>query len=461
MSSVLNAADIVAIAAGARVELSAELLAGVAARRVEVEQALQGRTVYGVTTGLGAQSEQRLTVAQQQAHQASLLLGRSVGGPPWLSRRQARAVLATRLATFLTGDAGVSAQLCSRLADLLNDDVVPAIPATGSGSAGEIIPLAHAFSPLIGAGTILSPGAMPPGIALGFKEGIALLEGVPASNAIAILAAADARQLLDRAVEIAAGTVAVCRAQRDPYAAATARDDPELADILDRFRTVAGAEPEPRSLQAPVSFRASGPVLAHLQRSVGHLDDAIGRALTGVTDSPAYLIADFVGTAGFHGIDLAGSCDALTAAIVHAAEMSAAQLHRLLDPKVTGLPAQLTPRPGPECGMVAVHKRAAGTVHDLRKLAIPASVGSIETSSGQEDLQSFSYQAAVELSRTVDGWREILSCQLLAMWRAWDLAGHAPPANLTPLLDAVSAVVAPIETDRPFGIDIAAIQAVL
>src|SRR5216684_1706471 len=82
---------------------------------------------------------------------------------------------------------------------------------------------------------------------------------------------------------------------------------------------------------------------------------AAGRALDGVTDSPAFLDGRFTGTAGFHGIDLAAHCDQLTAALAHAAEVSAARCHRLLDPRVTGLPAQLAARPGPETGLVTVH----------------------------------------------------------------------------------------------------------
>ena len=84
------------------------------------------------------------------------------------------------------------------------------------------------------------------------------------------------------------------------------------------------------------------------------------RALTAVTDSPAYLDGRFTGTAGFHGIDLAAHCDQLTAALCHAAEVGAARVHRLLDSAVTGLPAQLAREPGTQAGLTPVHKRAAG-----------------------------------------------------------------------------------------------------
>ena len=67
-----------------------------------------------------------LTSEQQQVRrQRNLLLARATGGPPWLDRDEARAIIAVRLLTFRSGDAAVSAALCQRLAELLNLDLVP------------------------------------------------------------------------------------------------------------------------------------------------------------------------------------------------------------------------------------------------------------------------------------------------------------------------------------------------
>ena len=100
--------------------------------------------------------------------------------------------MAVRLRTFLGGDAGVSEGLCRRLAELLDEGIVPAVPEAGVGSAGEIIPLAHAFGPLTGVGRVAAGRAGrrgPRAEALrerglepdrpGPKEGIALIAGVP------------------------------------------------------------------------------------------------------------------------------------------------------------------------------------------------------------------------------------------------------------------------------------------
>jgi histidine ammonia-lyase len=207
-------------------------------------------------------------------------------------------------------------------------------------------------------------------------------------------------------------------------------------------------------LQAPVSFRVAGHVLAQVVRATDALTAAVERALAGVTDSPAFLADRFVGTAGFHGIDLAAHCDQLTAAVAHAAEVSAARTHRLLDARVTGLPAQLAPRPGPDAGLVAVHKRAAGEVHAIRRLAMPSAIGMIETSNGQEDVQSFAWAAAAALAAALRHARLVAGCELLTAYQAAALAGGPWSGGCRDLLEELAGLIEPIEADRQFGEDI-------
>jgi histidine ammonia-lyase len=470
----LDAGLIRRTAAGHRIELASALLAGVDRQCGAAREVLRsGDPVYGVNTGMGALSGVPLTGPEQLAHQRNLLLARATGGRPWLDAADARAVIAVRLRTFLSGDSGVSATLCQELVRLLESGVAPAIPRTGVGSAGEIIPLAHAFGPLVGIGHVLGrDGRVVPATEalrerglgryqLGPREGHALLAGVPGTTALCLMRLAEARTL-EAAMEAAAAlSIAAAGASRDPYEAACARGDDLLAGVLGRLRAAAGALPEPRSLQAPVSFRVAGPVLAHVLRACEALAAATERALTGVTDSPAFLDGTFVGTAGFHGIDLAAHCDLLTAALAHAAEVSAARLHRLLDIRVTGLPAQLAARPGPDAGLVAVHKRAVGEVHALRRLAVPATIGLVETSGGQEDVQSFSWEAAEALRGAVHHTGVVTACELLAGYQACSLSQRAAPDGCHQALSRLAGIVGPVGGDRPFGEDIERILGVL
>jgi histidine ammonia-lyase len=456
-----------AVAAGSGIRIGPSLLAAVGRRRAEALRALaDGRLVYGVNTGMGALSSVRLTERQQRSHQRNLLLARATGGPPWLEVPEARAVVMVRLLTFLSGDAAVSAELCQRLAEFLNRGLVPAVPCTGAGAAGEIMQLAHAFGPVVGIGWVLGAGGTltPAGQALreagigeftlGPKEGIALIQGVPGATGLCALRLGEANALTCLMEGAAALSIVAAQASRDPYRAACARGDDLLAAVLGRLRAASGDDPAPRSLQAPVSFRVAGPVLAQVIRAASLLEAAVHRALTGVTDSPAYLDGQFTGTAGFHGIDLAAHCDQLTAAFCHAAEVSAARLHRLLDPAVTGLPAQLAREPGPQAGLTPVHKRAAGEIHAMRRLAIATPVGLIETSGGQEDVQSFAWEAADKLAAALRHARTVTACELLAGYQAAALSDRPPPDRSQALLDWLAGIIGPIDGDRPFGEDI-------
>jgi histidine ammonia-lyase len=319
-----------------------------------------------------------------------------------------------------------------------------------------------------GGGTRPAAGALRerglPEFGLGPREGHALLAGVPGATALGIGRLAEARALAARMEAAAALSIVAASASRDPYRAECGRGDPLLGQVLGRLRRRAGEPAGPGALQAPVSFRVAGPVLTQLLRAGNGLAGAIGRALSGVTDSPAFLDGTFIGTAGFHGLDLAAHCDQLTTAIAHAAEVSAARIHRLLDTRVTGLPPQLAAHPGPDTGLVTVHKRAVGEVHALRRLAVPAALGTIETSGGQEDVQSFAWSAAQNARAALKHARYVAACELLTAWQAAALAsgtrsgqhrsGNQWPGRCAGLIAAIAERVEPITADRSFGPDL-------
>lgn len=483
-ASGLDGPAVLAIARGELLpELDDQLISRLDARRAEMLAALAtAGPVYGVTTGMGALSKRGLDEAERSRHQEALMTARAVGGPPWLGPAPARAVLAVRLRTFLNGDAGVGSALCLRLAESIRHRLLPALPRRPAGVAGEIIGLAHLGAALIGTGDLLSgdllagdasvpAGIVPAGIVpagpalaaagleplrLGQKEGVALIQGVPITTALAVLAAADARTILDHALAVVAAEFALTGAARDVLDARLARGDGVLAATTARLRDLAGTVTSPRALQPPVSFRASAQVLAHLARSIDALDAAVARALNGVTDSPAFLGSEFVGSAGFYGYDLATHLHALTVALIGATELGTTRLHRLLDPAVSGLTAQLSAEPGPQTGLSPVHKRAVGVAHDLRRQALPSVTGPVETSGGQEDAQSFSLEAAQSCRIALAASAEVLACELLAVHQARCLGATIPAdaARLAAMLGPLTSGLPVSPADRPFWRDI-------
>ena len=253
------------------------------------------------------------------------------------------------------------------------------------------------------------------------------------------------------------------RAPRDPYVAALVRGDAVLAAVHADLLRLAGDEEVPRMLQAPVSFRVTGPAIAHLPRSARHLEDAVDRSLAAVSTSPALVGGRFLGTAGFDGFDLAAAADGVRLAVLHLAETGAARLHRMLDARVTDLAPQLSAAPGRQAGLVVVHKRAVGLVHEARRTSAPASLGAMETSLGQEDVQSFGLESAQALHHALAVLRDVTACELLAVHQAMLLGPDRPRGSerLQLVLRKASEVLSDQVTDRHFGRDVRAIANVL
>ena len=440
-----------------------------------------GARIYGVTTGAGWLASVDLGRDATGGHQRNLLLGRAVGGPPWLEAAEARALLVARLGNLISGHAGVGPELCRFLVDRVNDGFVPAVPRRGVGCAGEVIPLAHAFQTLVGAGLVIGPGGAvrDAGAALAergarphrlqAKEGIALLAGSPVASALALARLRAAERLAAQLLASAAAAIDALAAPLDAYDEAVGRlaGDPLLEEVLADLRRATGGRgtgPGP-GLQAPVSFRVAPQVLAQLRRTLGRLDEDVRRALVAVTDSPAVAGGRVVAGGGFHAVGLAAGMDTAAVALVQPAELAGQRLHRLLDSRFSGLPDQLSPAPGPVTGLVVVHKRAVGALHEARRLAVPASVGQADTSLGQEDAASYAPEAAEQLRRVGDLTREVVACELLAARQAWWLRrtggavgqarGAGPAPGLGPLAACLEDLVAPVDRDRPLGPDLA------
>jgi histidine ammonia-lyase len=93
-------------------------------------------------------------------------------------------------------------------------------------------------------------------------------------------------------------------------------------------------------------------------------------------------------------------------------------------------------------------------VHAMRRLATATPVGLIETSGGQEDVQSFGWEAAGKLRSALRHANVVTACELLVGYQAMALSGRQPPPGCQPLLDWLTPIIGPIGGDRPFGVDI-------
>ncbi len=256
--------------------------------------------------------------------------------------------------------------------------------------------------------------------------------------------------------------VDVLGAPRAVYNAALAGDDGVLAGVLrDIAARTADSALRAGVVQAPISLRVGPQAIAHALHTLDDLATARDHLLAAPADSPAFLDGHFTSTTGFHAVTVGLRMDAVTAALVHLAEISVQRLHRMMDPQFTGLTAQLAIDPGPQAGLSPVHKRAAGELHRMRRLATPATLGSLDTSAGQEDVQAHAWAAGEQLREAVDRLVTITACESIGALQAHRLRGDPGATALRDDYARIGALVAPIAVDRPLGPDIRRLSEIL
>jgi histidine ammonia-lyase len=132
------------------------------ARRCLDELLSAGETIYGVNTGFGKLSNQRIEPQEVLALQENLLRSHAVGMGALLSIGVSRLALALRIQALAKGYSGVTCELIDQLIEMYNRGVVSAIPEQGSvGASGDLAPLAHLALVVMGEGHayVIKPGA--------------------------------------------------------------------------------------------------------------------------------------------------------------------------------------------------------------------------------------------------------------------------------------------------------------
>jgi histidine ammonia-lyase len=181
-----------------------------------------GATVYGVNTGYGDACVVGVPPELVEALPLQLTRYHGCGMGRLLEPAETRAVVAARLNSLAYGYSGVRMLLLERLADLINFDVLPRIPAEGSvGASGDLTPLSYVAAALVGEREVAFGGQVRAAsevwselgrapLQLAPKEGLALMNGTAVMTGLACLAFVRAAQLTRLAARLTAlSTVAL------------------------------------------------------------------------------------------------------------------------------------------------------------------------------------------------------------------------------------------------------------
>jgi len=394
-----------------------------------------GDQVYGVNTGFGLLANVRVSDDDLGHLQENLVRSHSVGVGPLIEDDVVRLIMVTKIKALVQGYSGVRAELVDMLCQLVNHDIYPAIPSKGSvGASGDLAPLAHMASVLIGEGSArvkgvemaatdaLQAAGLTP-IRLGPKEGLALLNGTQVSTALALAAAFRTENLLAATVTAGALSTDAVQGSDTPFderiqAIRGHRGQADVAALLKRLLAnseIRASHVDCDRVQDPYSIRCQPQVVgacADVLRSVCQVLQVEANA---VTDNPLIFSesGNVLSGGNFHAEPVAFAADHLALAIAELGSLSERRIALLMDVNLSGLPAFLIKGSGLNSGFMIVQVTAAALASENKALAHPASVDSIPTSANQEDHVSMATFAANRLHAMIDNVSNIVAIEFL------------------------------------------------
>ncbi len=443
--------------------------------------------IYGVNTGFGRLSDYLIPPAQLQSLQRNLVRSHACGIGEPLSPGETRALLLLRANTLGLGFSGARPEIAALILQMLAADLLPIIPQKGSvGASGDLAPLAHLALVVMGEGEAALAGRRMPGaealhhahlapLTLEAKEGLALLNGTQAINAVGGLALWRALQVQHAAtiggamsLEALLGTPVAFDARihaSRPHPAqirVAALLTSLLRDSRIRESHLTG---DPR-VQDAYSLRCMPQVHGAVQHALEHARGVLEIESGSATDNPLIFAgseADILSGGNFHGAPLGLALDYAALALTDLGSICERRIDRLINPDLNeSLPAFLTPHPGASSGFMIAHVAAVSLLAECRILSHPASVDNLPTSGGKEDHVSMGMTAALKFREIVDNLEHVVAVELLCAAQALEFRRPLRAgAGVEQAYGLVRARVPKLEEDRPLASDIAAIAAAI
>jgi histidine ammonia-lyase len=412
-----------------RLRIAPAALARVRKSRAVLEKVLaDGRTIYGVNTGVGKLAETRIYTARAEELQKNLLLSHSTGvGEPI---RETGLLIALRANTLLGGLSGVTPGLVNHLVGMFNRGERPGIREQGSvGASGDLAPLAEL-------GCAMLKGKRP--YRFRAKEALSLINGTQFTAAIFGRVLVDMEDLLTLADLAGAMSLEALRGSLKPFDRRfhEARPHPGQSASAGNFRKLLAKSRVLEShrncakVQDAYSLRCIPQVHGAARDAFGLARDVFVREINSVTDNPIVCPNGAILSGGnFHGMPLAIMADALSLALVSLANIAERRIERMTNPDLSDLPAFLVKESGLNSGYMMVQVTAAALAAECRSDAMPASVHSIPTGGSREDHVPMAPIAARKCGRILDNVRTILLLEILCAAQGLDFLKPLKPGR--------------------------------
>ena len=454
--------------------------AGIARSAGHIAAAARGSAaVYGVNTGFGKLASIKIAPEDTARLQKNLILSHCCGVGDPMPVDVARLMMVLKLLSLGRGASGVRLDVVNLIEAMLATGVTPVIPDQGSvGASGDLAPLAHMAAVMIGHGEALVDGKVKPGadalqekglspIALGPKEGLALINGTQFSTAYALAGLFQGWQAAREALVISAMSTDAIMGSTAPLEAEihALRGQPGQIDAAAAMRALLDGS-EIRESHRQDDHRVQDPYCIRCQPQVtGAAMDVLRMAArtleieaNAATDNPLVLSdGQIVSGGNFHAEPVGFAADMIAMALAEIGAIAQRRVALMVDPTLSfDLPAFLTPKPGLNSGLMIAEVTTAALMSENKHLAHPTVIDSTPTSANQEDHVSMAAHGARRLRRMVKNLNVILGVE--ALCAAQGVEFRAPLRTSVPLQAAVRALRAEIhalENDRYLAPDLA------
>ncbi len=475
--------DVVALAHG-EAEAALDDDPAYRAKLKEGQQLLQqifnaGETpIYGMSTGVGSSVGNAIPSELVGNLGVNLFRLHGVGTGRILDDDEAAAVVSARLPGLAKGHSGVGAELLERLCLMLNERLLPRIPAEGSvGASGDLTPLSYLAATLAGEREVSFRGRVMPAadalreirvdpLELRGRDTLAIMNGTSVMTGLACLAFDRVRGLAPVAATVTAMVSDTIRGNPEHFSALIFELKPHPGSIQAaawiREHLGSTLDREPARLQDRYSVRCAPHVIGVLLDSLATTRTTLETELNSVDDNPLLDLESGTVLHGgnFYGAHVCAVMDSLKIAVASVADLLDRQLVLLCSPETSaGLPENLVHGTGPEAlvhhGFKAMQISASALAAEALKLTLPAAAFSRSTESQNQDKVSMGTIAARDCLRILELTESVAAIGLLATCQAVDLRGAASCSRASVTLrDAVRARVPMLEADRRQDVDI-------
>ena len=309
-------------------------------------------------------------------------------------------------------------------------------------------------------GLALSMAGLVP-VALGPKEGLALINGTQFSTAFALAGLFEAWTVTKSALIVSAIST-------DAVMGSTAPLQPEIhslrghrgqIEVAAAMRAILVGS-EIRESHREGDTRVQDPYCIRCQPQVtGAAMDVMRQAAqtlrieaNAATDNPLFLngISKIVSGGNFHAEPVGFASDMIALAISEVGSISQRRVALMVDPALSfDLPPFLTPNPGLNSGYMIAEVTTAALMSENKHLANPCVTDSTPTSANQEDHVSMAAHGSFRLLKMIENLKRIVGIELLCA--AQGVEFRLPLKTSSPLMDCIKSLretVPPLEKDR-------------